>query len=145
MLGLDPALFADDNSLSPWTVFSPYIAPSTSYSTTLAPTPLQLTTFHHPYIDVIASAKLRENILLADMGEEQEDDFCRSLHENGFVVWGSQPWNPMGWELSQGFVNKWGWMVDEETLRCSNFWRFERGELPLHNPHGPGEILGEVA
>lgn len=51
----------------------------------------------------------------------------------------------MGWEASQQFVDQWGWIMDEETIRYSNFWRFERGELPLVKPATVGEILGEVA
>ncbi len=51
----------------------------------------------------------------------------------------------MGWEVSQRFVDQWGWMMDDETIRCSNFWRFERGELPLVTAAAVGEILGEVA
>ncbi len=51
----------------------------------------------------------------------------------------------MGWEASQQFVDLWGWMMDEETIQCSNFWRFERGDLPLVTPAVVGEILGEVA
>ena len=37
----------------------------------------------------------------------------------------------VGWEISQEFVDRWGWLVDEETIRTSNFWRIERGEAPL--------------
>ena len=37
----------------------------------------------------------------------------------------------MGWEVAQGFVDKWGWILDDETIKSSNFWRGERGEGPL--------------
>jgi hypothetical protein len=142
-LDLDPALFTSDDSISPWTIFNPYPAPSKTNM--LVPTPIQLSTFHHPYIDIIASPRFRENILLAGLDDEQEDRFCHALHDDGFTIWGSQPWNPMGWEASQQFVDLWGWMMDEETIQCSNFWRFERGDLPLVTPAVVGEILGEVA
>ena len=145
ILELDPILFVDDESISPWTTFNPYRAPSKSYSETLVPTPLQLSTFHHPYIDVLANPKFRDSILLAGLGDDQELEFCHALHEHGFTIWGSQPWNPMGWELSQAFVDQWGWLMDEESIRFSNFWRFERGELPLITCAIPGGILGEVA
>ena len=37
----------------------------------------------------------------------------------------------MGWEVSQEFASKWGWLLDQETIQHSNFWRVERGEFPL--------------
>lgn len=39
---------------------------------------------------------------------------------------------------------KWAWLVDHEMIRCSNFWRAERGESPLIVPDWGGSILGEV-
>lgn len=126
-------------------MFNPYPADSKPFLNTLAPTPIQLSTFHHPYIDVLASPQLRSNIVVARLDDDQEDAFCHALHADGFTVWGSQPWDPMGWELSQNFVYQWGWLVDEDSIRYSNFWRFERGEMPLNTPPVAGEILGEIA
>lgn len=94
-------------------------------------------------MDIIASPTMRDNILLAGLNDEQEEELCYGLHTNGFTIWGSQPWNPMGWEISQEFLEKWEGIVDEETIKCSNFWRFERGEGPLEWGVGGG-VLGEV-
>ena len=105
---------------------------------TLSPTQLQLRSYHHPYLDLIASPSLRDNILLAMLDDDQEDQLCYSFHGgdgDDLKVWGSQPWSPIGWEISQGFVDKWGWLLDAETIRYSNFWRAERGDSPLQVPN----------
>ena len=133
LLRLDFALFADDDSTSPWTTYNPFPELTTPVPHSLNPTNLQLSTFHHPYLDTIASPSLRNNILIATLREDQEEQLCMDLHSNGSItVWGSQPWSSMGWEVSQNFADRWGWILDGETIRCSNFWRMERGEAPLH-------------
>lgn len=137
ILALDIEIFKDDDSLSPWTTDNPFTNPVASFPHTLSPTPLQLRSGHHPFVDVIASPTLRDNILLAVLNDEQEGQLCYSFHggdDNDLTVWGSQPWSPLGWEVSQGFVDTWGWLLDHETVRCSDFWRSERGEPPLRLP-----------
>ncbi len=125
-------LFANDESVSPWTIYNPFPEPSANLPYHLHPTDLQLRTYHHPYLDVIASPFLRDNILIATLSEEQEDQLCMDLHSNGSItVWGSQPWSSMGWEVSQDFADRWGGILDAETIRSSDFWRMERGESPL--------------
>ena len=98
MLGLNPFLFYDDNALSPWTDSNPFAITepyTTSKPHTLCPTPIQLSTPHHPYLDVIAVPTMRDNIILAGLSDDQEDDVCRDLHNDSFTVWGAQPWNAM--------------------------------------------------
>ena len=60
-----------------------------------SPTPIQLCTPHHPYLDVIAIPSMRDNIIIADMNDEQVDQLCEDMHTGAFTVWGSQPWNEM--------------------------------------------------
>lgn len=93
LLVISMQIFADDDALSPWTISNPYpaLAP---YD--ICPTPLQLSTPHHPYIDVIGPPSLRDNILLSVLTEEQEDQFCLDIHTGAFTIWGSQPWNALG-------------------------------------------------
>ena len=93
MLGLDPYLFDDEDALSPWTVTNPY-TPLRPH--TLSPTPIQLCTPHHPYIDVIAIPSMRDNMIAAALSDEQEEEVCHDMHDRSFSVWGSQPWNGMG-------------------------------------------------
>ena len=101
----------------------------------------------------------------ACLTEEQEDWLCFDIHTGSFTIWGSQPWSAFGmwcllffglkdrsfractaWEMSQTFMMKWGWLVDDEVIRCSNFWRAERGEGPLIVPtEFRGSVLEEIA
>ena len=90
LLAICPEAFADDDALSPWTIANPYPA-LTPHD--LSPTPLQLSTPHHPYIDIISSPSLRDNIILSVRTEEQEEQLCREVHCGSFTIWGSQPWN----------------------------------------------------
>ena len=48
---------------------------------------------------------------------------------NGLIVWG-EPWDPHGWEASEGFLRKWGWTVagEPEIAAATNHWRSVRGE-----------------
>ena len=57
----------------------------------------------------------------------------------------------VAWEVTQDFATNWAWLLDEQTVRNSNFWRGERGEGPLVLPDLgqpamddiSGAILGE--
>ena len=93
IMAVDLASFHKDDALSPWTLTNAYptIAPHS-----LSPTPLQLCTPHHPYIDIIAPPTLRDSILLAGLPDEEDDELCRCVHMDSFTVWGSQPWNSFG-------------------------------------------------
>ncbi len=144
MLAIDAVTLADWNGLSPWTVVNPFAATSESFPRSLSPTPLQLRTYHHPFLDLIAPTGLRDNILIAVLDDDQEDHLCQSIHEEGLKVWGAQPWSPMGWEFSQSFVDQWAWLLDDGSINSSNFWRFERGEPPLKLPQAVPRIA-EVA
>ena len=48
------------------------------------------------------------------------------------------------WEISQRFVTSWPWLVDNEMIRCSNFWRAERGEGSLIVPNLSESIFEEI-
>lgn len=93
LLRLDPLLFHDDDAVSPWTLTNPYpgLAPHD-----LSPTAIQLCTPHHPYLDLLAPAEFRDNVLLALLDDDLEDQLCYEIHLGSFTVWGSQPWNSMG-------------------------------------------------
>lgn len=90
LLAIDPRVFMDDEALSPWTMSNPYPA---LMPHDLSPTPLQLSTPHHPYLDMIAPPSLRDNVLLSVMTEEQEEQLCCDMHYGSFTIWGSQPWS----------------------------------------------------
>ena len=93
ILAIDPALLADEDAFSPWTMSNPY---PTLSPHDLSPTAMQLSTPHHPYLDIVAPSSFRDNVLLAGLEEAVEDQLCYELHFESFTVWGSQPWNAMG-------------------------------------------------
>ena len=65
----------------------------------------------------------------SSVDDNQEEDSDRK----GLVVWG-EPWLIESWEVEEGFVKKWGWMLKDncqDLLRSTNKWRELRGEEPL--------------
>lgn len=85
---------------------------------------------------------MRDNLILAD-GTYDEEELCGDLvgglyegfddlESKGIMVWG-EPWSPTGWEATEGFVRKWGWMLKgcHEAAQATNYWRSQRGEERL--------------
>lgn len=110
----------------------------------LAPTTLQSTVPHDQWIDSFPHPTWRDNFIRA-AGTFDEDELCSDLVgalfeggttadslARGVIVW-SPTWNPAGWELSEGFVRKWGWTIKgcDEVLEATNRWRRLRGESDL--------------
>jgi hypothetical protein len=63
-----------------------------------------------------------------------ENDFCRDMMDGDWKIWGNTPWDPQAWELSKKFVEKWWFLLDEDVLKSTNFWRAQRLEEPLVLP-----------
>lgn len=110
----------------------------------LAPTRTQTAVPHEPWVDVFPHPVWRDNFIKA-LGTFDEDELCSDMvgglfdggtnndcERRGMVVW-SPPWHYEGWELSEGFVRKWGWSIKgcEGILEATNKWRSIRGEQPL--------------
>ena len=108
---------------------------------TLKPTPLQQSSKHDSWIDLLPSPRWRDNaIRLQDMFSQH--DLCSDIlgglsgRQNkvhaGTLVW-SDPWDPNGWEISEGFSKKWGFLIEgcDDLFRSTNRWREIRGEEPL--------------
>lgn len=59
-----------------------------------------------------------------------EDDF--TANRNGVIVWGAAH-RPESWEVTSGFLQKWGWSLKgcREIIESTNRWRETRGEEPL--------------
>lgn len=107
----------------------------------LAPTVLQRTVRHHPWIDLFPLPRFRDNILLAlEADFIDEDELCGDLlnvedaHRStnakpSLLVWG-EPSDPRGWEASAGFLQKWAWLARgcPELIEGTNHWRTKRGE-----------------
>lgn len=112
--------------------------------TTLYPTTLQSTRLHRPYVDLFPHAGVRNNLIMAEgqydedelacdlLGEVIYEDSFTKTERNGLIVWG-EPWDPYGWEVMEGFVRKWGWLLKgcEDLIAASNRWRALRDEEPL--------------
>jgi hypothetical protein len=124
--------------ISPWNSLPSNINPPLCPEA-LRPTHLQKTIKHHPWIDLWPIPQMRDNLLLAG-DEYDEDRLCNDLVEfngvtneqTGLVVW-NQPWDPMGWEVSETFLGNWGWTIRGcvELHESTNYWRMRRGEKPL--------------
>jgi hypothetical protein len=128
----------DDAAISPFYSNS-FDLRSDLYPKSLAPTAMQNTISHHPWIDLFPVPRMRENMLLA-AGLYDEAALCNVLvdfedvtHDKaGLIVW-REPWDPSGWEVSESFLADWAWVVEgcNELAKSTNYWRQTRGEKQL--------------
>ncbi|KAJ5939761.1 hypothetical protein N7466_002895 [Penicillium verhagenii] len=116
----------------------------------LQPTSSQKDIIHHPWIDLMPMRSFRD-VLLNNMDQYDEDDFCGDLHGQvgasngiGLIVWG-EAWDPNAYEISEAVFRKWSWLVEKcpELIRTSNYWRRKRGEKPLRVERPVGFVLAE--
>ncbi|KAL9113984.1 MAG: hypothetical protein Q9187_007546, partial [Circinaria calcarea] len=106
---------------------------------TLLPTTLQQTVPHGDWIDLFPYPEGRDRLIRA-AGTFDEDelwaDCIGGLYEGfpddeierrGIIAW-SPPWDITGWEMSKGFLKKWGWLFKglPVALEATNRWRIER-------------------
>ncbi|KAF2727858.1 hypothetical protein EJ04DRAFT_127798 [Polyplosphaeria fusca] len=118
---------------------TPRLLPST-----LLPTHLQQTVPHGDWIDLFPCPEGRDYLIRA-AGTFDEDELWADcigglfegfpddeIERRGIIAW-SPPWDIGGWEMSEGFLEKWGWLAEGFTglLEATNRWRTERGEEPL--------------
>lgn len=96
----------------------------------LSPTSLQRSIPHLSLIDTLPFPSMRDKILQSQAILDL-DDLRRDVLEMGLKCWGRNPWNERGWELSEEFLEKWWFLVDETIVDQTNFWRMERGEEVL--------------
>lgn len=102
---------------------------------TLHPTARQQTQPHKPYIDMMPWAALRDRVL-ANVAVINEMEFVNDMLSESLKIWGNVPWDPMSWEFDDEVLRKWWFLMDEDIMRSTNFWRAQRGEQGL--------ILGEI-
>jgi hypothetical protein len=108
---------------------SPYLQTPPS----LKPTARQQIIPHGQYVDMLPWPTMRDNIL-AMIDTIDEASLCNEMATDELKVWGAVPWEPMSWELSKGFVEKWWFILDDDILHVTNFWRMQRGEARLVLP-----------
>ncbi|KAL5345163.1 hypothetical protein ACLOAV_010119 [Pseudogymnoascus australis] len=110
----------------------------------LLPTTLQQTVPHADWVDMFPCPEARDRLILA-AGTFDEDDLWADcigglyegfpddeIERRGIIAW-SPPWDISGWEMSEGFLRKWGWLFKglPGPLVATNRWRMQRGEDPL--------------
>lgn len=123
---------------------TPYPTNPELLPSTLLPTILQQTVPHCDWIDMFPCPEGRDSLIQA-AGTFDEDelwaDCIGGLYEGfpddeverrGMIVW-SPPWDIKGWEMSEGFLRKWGWLFKGllGPLEATNRWRIKRGEEPF--------------
>lgn len=80
-----------------------------------------------------AAGMIDEDDLWADcIGGLYEGFPDDEIERRGLIAW-SPPWDIAGWEMSEGFLRKWGWLFKglPGPLAATNRWRIERGEEPF--------------
>lgn len=112
----------------------------------LRPTALQKSLTKPPphlfWVDALPFPKLRNNLILMSGTYDTENlllDIGQGIYEGfddderrGCVVW-REPWSASGWEFSEGFVRKWGFLLAgcADAIRSTNYWREMRGDDAL--------------
>lgn len=114
----------------------------------LIPVALQYRILHDPIIDIIPHPRLRHNMISA-IASTQFDAKALSAELRGsgalihtpdgmwqrcgLVVSWSSPHEVQSWEVSVGFMRRWGFLLQgcEDLLTSTNVWRAQRGESML--------------
>ncbi|RDW66678.1 hypothetical protein BP5796_09427 [Coleophoma crateriformis] len=94
----------------------------------LVPTLQQQLVPHQPYVDMLPWSSLRDR-MLSSAQVINELEFVSDMPS--LRVWGSTPWDPMGWEITPEFARKWWFLMDDGIMHTTNFWRSQRGEEAL--------------
>ncbi|KAF5540747.1 light induced alcohol dehydrogenase Bli-4 [Fusarium mexicanum] len=77
-----------------------------SHPSAIAPTQLQKSVPHLSYLDMLPWASLRDK-LLKSLSIINEEEFARDMQFGSLKVWGTVPWDPMGWEVGESFAKRW--------------------------------------
>jgi hypothetical protein len=107
-----------------------YLEASFNAPLALVPVPLQSSTPHYPYIDLLPFPSLRNNLLQAG-NLINPREIWYDLLDGDVKVWGNSPWDEKGWEFGERIITKYWYVMDDEVVRTANFWRMSRGEQML--------------
>jgi hypothetical protein len=133
VLGLTPSEMHDD-ALSPFSMSYTYHPRMNDLPAALKPTSIQQTVPHHPWLDLLPDAALRNNLILLDAaGLLDEDRCCLDMcGQTGVIVW-RDPWDHTGWEVTPAFLEKWRLVLTGcwGLFRSTNYWREQRGEKKI--------------
>jgi hypothetical protein len=80
---------------------------------------------------ILQAGKYDSDDLRYDLGQALYEGFD-DLERRGFLVWGAS-WDMNGWEVSESFVRKWGFLLKgcPDVIESTNYWREVRGEERL--------------
>ncbi|KAE8150282.1 hypothetical protein BDV25DRAFT_172278 [Aspergillus avenaceus] len=128
------------DAISPFNVNGPWQDRfGRSLPSTLQPTVIQRTVLHHPWLDLIPIAEMRDNLITAEDSYDEtrlcldmRGDTSINAGQTGVIVW-RDPWDPSGWEVTELFARSWGWTLQGcwDLARSTNSWRTQRNERPL--------------
>lgn len=137
VLGLEFLALCDGELISPFNMRPSWSLGNTPPS--LAPTQLQESSLHHPWLDLFPFPRMRDNIFRC-LQHIDEDELCKDLvdfceadgEKPMLLVWGEAS-NPWSWEMTPAFLSKWGFLVREctELVEATNYWRERRGDETL--------------
>lgn len=120
-----------DEALSPFSMAYTYHSRLDNLPDPLEPTTIQRSVPHHPWLDLLPDAALRNNLILLDAAGLLDDDQCciDMCSGSGVIVW-RDPWDPSGWEVTPAFLSKWRLALTGcwSLLQSTNYWRTKRGE-----------------
>jgi hypothetical protein len=126
-----------DEALSPFNTAGPWLYDFEAHlPSSLRPTTVQRAVQHHPWLDLLPVAQLRDNLILA--GESyDETQLCLDIQghgsertgNTGIIVWG-ESWDASGWEVTESFAGRWGWVIQgcSGLFQSTNQWRSQRDE-----------------
>ncbi|KAF4502757.1 alcohol dehydrogenase [Fusarium agapanthi] len=141
-IGFPKESLCRDEFISPFYQIGPIQIPSPSCPTSLQPTPLQRSTAHHPWIDLLPFPNFRDNILRGmQKGLFDDDELCGDLlgvegggvgEQPSLLVW-TVAWDAKGWEVNAALLKKWGGLIKDcpEIMESTNYWRTKRGQPTL--------------
>ncbi|KAJ6149070.1 hypothetical protein N7471_000269 [Penicillium samsonianum] len=137
ILGYQSSLMHNE-ALSPFCIAGPSQADNeiVSLPPSLQPTSNQLSTPHHPWLDLFPSPQMRDNLIVLEPLLDEYGlcgDLCKSTEGTaGILVW-KDPWDPTGWEITSSFMSIWGLTVQNcwDLFRSTNYWRLKREEKLL--------------
>ncbi|TLD12965.1 uncharacterized protein PgNI_02648 [Pyricularia grisea] len=126
----------------------PYPKNPEQLPSSLLPTALQQLVPHCNWIDIFPCPDTRDRLIVA-AGSFDDDDLWldvlgglfegfpdEEVERRGMVAW-SPPWDISGWEMSENFVKKWGWLFNgPASMKATNRWRSQRGEERLNDLAG---------
>ncbi|KAF7943968.1 hypothetical protein EAE96_010380 [Botrytis aclada] len=138
-LGIPSDVIMDDDAISPFCPLSVDVNGILALPPTLRPTDLQTKIPHHPWIDCLPVSQMRQNLIRAgnafdvmDLCGDLIGLFSAGTGKTGMVIWG-EPWDVAGWEVTEEFLERWGWTIKGcwDLFESTNRWRAGRGQKAL--------------